>query len=100
MVLVAILNALDVMAGITLIANIGFLLLPLGLFHFVKGGWTLYTSFKQGFFFEVLGGIDFLGGICCILAYHGIIPVSFLVIGIIMVIKGVFCFMIGGFSSS
>jgi len=99
MIFVSILNLLDMLAGLTLIANIGFLLYPLGLFHFVKGGWTLYTSFKQGFFFEVLGGIDFLGGICCLLAYYGIMPVSFLIIGILMILKGAFCFMCIGMSS-
>jgi len=99
MIFVTILNFLDMLAGLSLITKLSFLLYPLGLFHLVKGGWTLYTSFKEGFFFEVLGGIDFLGGICCLLAYYGIMPISFFVIGTIMILKGAFCFMCSGFSS-
>jgi hypothetical protein len=99
MIFIIILNLLDMLAGLTLLADISFLLYPLGLFHAAKGVWTLYTSFTQGFFFEVLGGIDFLGGICCVLAAHGIMPASFFVVGIIMIAKGAFCFMSSGFSS-
>lgn len=99
MVFVEILNMLDMLAGFSLIADISFLLYPLGLFHAIKGAWTLYTSLKQGFFFEVLGGIDFLGGLCCMLASYGIMPVPFLIVGIVMIAKGAFCFMIGGFRS-
>jgi len=92
-VLLAILNVLDILGGISLIANISFLLYPLGIFHFLKGAWTIYTSIQQGFFFEVLGGIDFIGGLCLILVNWHISSTYFLVIGILMVAKGVFCFM-------
>lgn len=94
MIIVTILNILDIIAGTSLIADISFLLYPFGLFHLIKGGWTIYTSIKQGFFFEVLGGIDFMGGIAMLLMHWEISSPYFLLLGIVMVVKGVFCFMI------
>jgi hypothetical protein len=93
MIFVTVLNILDIIAGLSLVGNIHFLLYPLGIFHLVKGGWTMYTSFVQGFFFEVLGGIDFIGGLAMILINWEFSSVYFLFIGILMVIKGLFCFM-------
>ena len=94
MILVTILNLLDILAGISLIANIGFLLYPLGILHLIKGAWTLYTSFKAGFFLEVLGMIDFLGGGAILLAHYNFSSAYFLILGILMIAKGAFLMML------
>lgn len=94
MILLTVLNILDILAGVTLVAHIGFLLFPLGLFHMLKGAWTLYTSFKAGFFLEVLGMIDFLGGGFALLMHYGFGSNYFIMLGILMIIKGAFLFML------
>jgi hypothetical protein len=94
MIFVTILNILDMIGGFSLVFDVRFLLYPLGLFHLLKGGWTIYSSFVQGFPFEVLGGIDFMGGIAMLLLNWHLSSTYFLLLGIAMVAKGVFCFMV------
>ena len=94
MILITILNLLDIIAGIVLIANINFILYPIGIFHVLKGAWTMYTSFKAGFFFEVLGAIDFLGGSAILFEYYNLSSNYFLLLGLLMVAKGAFLMML------
>ena len=52
----------------------------------------MYTSFKAGFFFEVLGAIDFLGGSAILFEYYNLS--YFLLLGLLMVAKGAFLMML------
>lgn len=94
MIIVTILNVLDILGGFSLILDVKLLLYPLGIFHLLKGGWTIYSSFIQGFPFEILGGIDFMGGLAMLLLNWQFSSAYFLLLGIAMIAKGIFCFML------
>ena len=89
-----ILNLLDILAGFSLITRINFLLYPLGVLQILKGAWTVYTSFKAGFFLEILGMIDMLGGGAMLLAHYNFSSAYFLILGVLMIVKGAFLMMI------
>lgn len=83
---------LDVASGLILITRFGYLIFWFGLFSFVKGLWSLYTSIKAGFFFDWMGVIDLIAGICMILTSYGVYYSFFIILGVALVIKGIYSF--------
>lgn len=80
---------IDIICGLALITKFAPLFLGFGLILLFKGMWSIYSSFSQGFYFEIMGGIDIIGGIALLLSYYGISYEFFFIIGIFIILKGI-----------
>lgn len=97
---VFILSILDILAGLLVFSSysgleglFGKIVLYAAVFHIVKGAWSVFTSYLMGFFFDVLGWIDFIAGILILLALYGFAFHFAYVVAIIIVIKGLYCIL-------
>lgn len=61
----------------------------------IKGLWSLLASISAGFYFDLLGLTDILASILLFLANVGLVHNFFIYIGIIVVLKGIYSFVMG-----
>ncbi len=92
-----VLGAIDVFAGVILIANgiplysgSGFIL-TFALFMFAKVVWNYLSSKRPGFF----DFLDTLAGILLMLLFLGIANPLYAIAGTLMVLKGLYLFILG-----
>jgi hypothetical protein len=105
-VLVSILGALDIILGAALVAAAlidlagnGWLFI-FAIIALLKGLYSVLAAAGAGFFLDVLGWLDLAVGICLLLANWGIAFPFFLWVGIFMIIKGIYSFIMGIVSSA
>lgn len=86
-----ILAFVDIISGIFLILTLGFPLVRLlALFCIGKGIWSIISSVAMGYFTDWMGGIDTIAGICLNLVYNGSSSGLFSIVGIVMIVKGLY----------
>ena len=85
---------LDLVAGVTLLLRIEALALTIGILLLLKALMSLIPSIKTGFFLDVLGYIDMVGAIALILFHNHFSFGWYTLIGILLLAKGVFSFLI------
>jgi len=90
MVLLLLLGILDLSAALSLIFEVKFLALGLGLIMLIKGINSLVSSFLVKYFYDWLGFLDFLTGLALICVHYEII-LPFKFIGILELIKAFYC---------
>ena len=97
----AILGVLDILGGV-LLAIAGFIpytgsgfILTLGVVFIIKGIISYLAAAAKGFFFDLMGVLDLIAGIMLVLATHDFILFFFPYIGILLIIKGVYSFVMG-----
>ncbi len=86
-----ILALVDILSGILLFFHPGFwlkLILYLAIISLMKGGWSLMTAFASRFYLDFLGFLDIIAGISLLFLYHESILPFFTILGIAMVMKG------------
>ena len=91
-ILLFILAIVDVLSGILIIFHPAFLsnlLLYLGLICLAKGGWSLIAALTSKFYFDFLGLLDLVSGVFLILLYYKFTLPLLTVIGIMIILKGV-----------
>jgi len=85
------LGLVDIGIGLLLIVRPEFYFLRfLGLFSLAKGGWSIFSSFALGFFYDVFGLLDLLSGIALLFLINGHSVALFTVLGLVMILKGAF----------
>ena len=91
----------DLIVGITLAAspyfdftgqNLVFYAAVLGM---VKGLYSVFTAMASGFMYDVIGWIDIVAGFLLLLTTWGMGSPLFLYIGVAVVLKGMYSFMVG-----
>jgi hypothetical protein len=99
--LLVILGVLDVLGGI-LLAISGFIpyegsgfILTLGAVFVLKGIISYLAAAAKGFLFDLLGILDLIAGIMLILATYGFVVFFFPYVGILLIIKGAYSFVMG-----
>lgn len=86
-----ILGLIDIFAGIMLIVMPHFsFLMILGFFCMGKGIWSIFSSFAMGYFFEWMGTLDLITGICLYLLSSGTSFGLFVIVGITIIMKGLY----------
>ncbi len=97
----AILGMLDILGGIILAIS-GFIpytgsgfVFTLGIVFIMKGIFSYLTAAAKGFFLDLMGVLDLIAGIMLVLATWGILIFFFPYIGILLIIKGVYSFVMG-----
>lgn len=86
-----ILGLIDIMSGIVLIIRPElFFIRILTFFCLGKGIWSLLSSFAMGYFTDWMGAIDTLAGICLFLLMRGSSFVFFTIVGVVMIVKGLY----------
>jgi uncharacterized membrane protein HdeD (DUF308 family) len=91
-VLLFVLAIIDILSGIFLFSHASFLVrfvFYLGIICLMKGGWSLMTALTSKFYFDFLGLLDVIAGVSLILIHSSHILVFFTVIGIMMIVKGI-----------
>jgi uncharacterized membrane protein HdeD (DUF308 family) len=101
MVFVAILGILDIIFGAVLAASTfidfagnGWILL-FGILAIIKGVYSVLAAAGAGFYLDVLGWLDLLVGILLLLVHWNISFPFFLYIGILIILKGLYSFVVG-----
>ena len=79
---------MDIISGLAIITRFSPLFLVFGLVLLFKGVWSVYSSFSQQFYFEIMGGIDVIAGASLLLMYYGIYREFFVVVGVFVILKG------------
>ena len=67
----------------------------LGAIWFLKGLWSILSAASAGFFFDILGVFDLVSGLFLSLAYFGLGFDFFIYMAILMVLKGLYSFIMG-----
>jgi len=83
---------IDILSGIFLFSHPGFLVrlvFYLGIICLMKGGWSLMTALTSKFYFDFLGFLDVIAGASLILIHFNHIFAFFTIIGIMMIVKGI-----------
>lgn len=99
-----VLGALDIIAGVILGLATGNpfmgsgIIFGLGVLWLLKGLFSILTSVGSGFYFDILGVMDLFTGIFLLLSTNGIVFWFFLHLGILMVLKGLYSFIMGWIS--
>jgi hypothetical protein len=87
-----ILAIIDIFSGVLTYFHPGFLVRPylyLAILCFIKGGWSFIAAVGSHFYFDILGFIDIIVGICLLLMYYNVTFPFSSTIGIIMILKGI-----------
>lgn len=71
------------------------ILIFLGVVWFLKGLWSILSAASAGFFFDVLGVFDLIAGIFLMLGYLGLGFGFFIYMAILMILKGLYSFVMG-----
>ena len=71
------------------------ILIVLGIVWFLKGLWSILSAAAAGFFFDVLGVFDLVSGIFLSLAYLGLGFEFFWYMALLMIVKGLYSFIMG-----
>jgi len=91
-VLLFVLAIIDILSGIFLFSHASFLarlVFYLGIICLMKGGWSLMTALTSKFYFDFLGFLDVIAGASLLLIHSNHILAFFTVIGIMMIVKGI-----------
>lgn len=103
--IIAILGILDLIAGGILIlgealslSGSSFLFWFMALF-FLKAAYSILTAWGAGFYFDLLGYLDLVAAIFMLLLFWGIWFDVVFWIGILILIKGIYSFIIGFITS-
>ena len=99
-----VLGALDIIVGVLLgiatgnpFLGSGFIF-AFGVIWVLKGLFSVLSSVASGFYFDVMGVMDLVTGLFLLLSTNGIVFWFFLHLGILMVLKGLYSFIIGWIS--
>ncbi len=86
------LSVLDMLAGFIILIrpSAGFALFGFGLIILIKGAYSFLTAVAANYWFDWMGLIDIIAGICLMLIYVGFKPAAFLTIGGIVIAKGAY----------
>jgi len=99
-----ILGILDIIVGVVLGLATGnpflgsSIVFGFGIIWILKGLFSIFSSMASGFYFDILGVMDLFTGIFLLLATNGIVFGFFLYLGILMVLKGLYSFVMGWIS--
>lgn len=87
-----IISILDFLAAILIFLGSAssIFLLSVAMLLLVKGVWTIFSSISSGFYFEVLGAIDFIAALVLVVIYFGGSAPFFWVIGLILLAKAIY----------
>ncbi|MBI4021627.1 MAG: hypothetical protein HY369_05270 [Candidatus Aenigmarchaeota archaeon] len=103
--IIAILGIIDLIAGGALILGpalalegSSFLFYFMILF-FLKAIYSILTAVAAGFYFDLLGYLDFIAAVFLLLLFWGISPAWVFWIGLLVIIKGIYSFVIGFIST-
>lgn len=95
------LGVLDLLAGAILalhpflaVAGSGYIA-GIAILFFLKGLYSLLTAFAVGFYFDLLGLFDIAGGVFLALLYFGVASEFFVYIGLAVLLKGIYSFVMG-----
>jgi len=99
--IIAVLGILDIIAGgILLLGDVlslagSSIVFWFMIIFFLKAAYSLITAFGAGFYFDLMGYLDLLGAIFMLLLFWGITFGFVFWIGILLVIVGLYSFVIG-----
>lgn len=101
MLIVKIFGTLDLLAGVILLFNIHNPLTNIFVFYCImKGIWSIISSIAASYYFDWMGLTDLLNGICLLLVRFNIFfPNLFKIVGVIMIIKGLYIILSGFLAS-
>ncbi|MBU0530665.1 MAG: hypothetical protein ABIH52_03160 [Candidatus Aenigmatarchaeota archaeon] len=92
---------IDLLVGIALATSAYFdfagnnLIFYLAIVGLLKGVYSILTAMAAGFYYDVIGWIDVVAGILLMTTTWGIASHIFLYLGIIVILKGIYSFMMG-----
>jgi len=95
MIILLILSLIDILAGALLYLSSGVvsissvLLLFVGVLVFVKGLWSLFSSFSVGNYLEWMGAIDFVGGLSLLFIFFKLFTIVHLFLCVLL-LKGIY----------
>ncbi len=99
-----VLGVLDIIVGVLLGLATGNpfigsgIIFAFGVIWVLKGLFSLLSSISSGFYFDVMGIMDLFTGVFLLLSTNGIVFWFFLHLGILMVLKGLYSFVMGWIS--
>lgn len=65
------------------------------VFFIAKGLYSVVAAVAVGFYFDLLGYLDVLAALCLVLLYTGIAGDLFMYVGLAIVVKGIYSFVMG-----
>jgi len=92
---------IDLIVGIALAASPYFdfagntIIFYLAIIAIIKGVYSIVASLAAGFMYDIIGFIDLLTGIFLWLTTMGLVHHVFLYLGIIIILKGLYSFVVG-----
>jgi hypothetical protein len=101
--IISILGIIDIVVGIILVVgglpifqNHG-LVITLAILMLIKGGWTWISNIADpnGLNFDPMGILDIITGLLLVSIYSGFFLFFFAYIGVILIIKGIYSFVVG-----
>jgi uncharacterized membrane protein HdeD (DUF308 family) len=106
MVWLELLGIIDIISGVVLAVSTSFNLagsgiaLWIGIFMLLKGVYSVLTAAGAGFYFDVLGWLDLIAAASLFIVFFGVANEFFVYFGILMILKGIYSFVMGFTSSS
>ena len=84
------LAALDILVGVFILLKPEIFLVKILIYMIlVKGIFSIISNIATGFYFDIMGILDILAGLCLIGVFNGWSFFVFPVIGVLMIVKGV-----------
>jgi len=86
------LSLIDVIAGFVLVSSEGSgrIVHFFAMYALIKGVWSLMSSFSAGYYFDWMGAVDTITGICLLLTNYNLVFGFFSIIGMAQVMKGIY----------
>jgi len=94
MLIVKAIGGLDILGGVLLVLSVS--TTPLfAIFFILKGIWSIISSVGSGYYADWMGAVDLLTGIGLYLVLNGITNGIFKIVGIAMILKGLYTYASG-----
>jgi len=90
-------SIVEIFAGLLVIYPIAIfiqIIFYMSIIYILKGVWSMISSIAAGYYFDWMGGLDFIIGITLLLIFSGVTFSFFWIIGLAHILKGIYTLLL------